>query len=36
MVSMMYVRWRTYVNNVVMKLVKHGSFFNEPTCIKGI
>ena len=36
MVCMSYIRWRTYVNKVVMNLVKHGCLLNEPTCIKGI
>ena len=36
MVSLLYVRWRTYVNKVVMNLVNHGCLWNEPTCIKEI
>ena len=36
MVCMMYIRWRTYVNKVVMNFVKHGCLLNEPMCIKGI
>ena len=36
MVGMLYARWRTYVNKVVMNFVKHGCLLNEPTCIKGI
>ena len=36
MVSMLYIRWRTYVNKVVMNFVKDGSLLNEPMCINGI
>ena len=36
LVGMLYVRWITYVNKVVMNFVKHCCLLNEPTCIKGI
>ena len=35
-VSMLYIRWRTQNNMVVMNFVKHGCLLNESTCKKGI
>ena len=36
MVCMLYIRWRTYVNKVVLNFVKHGCLLNEPMWIKEI
>ena len=36
MVSMLCIRWRTYVKEVELNLVKHGCLLNEPTYIKEI
>ena len=36
MVRMLFVRWRTYVNEAAMNLARYGCLLNEPTCINGI
>ena len=36
MVSMLYIRWRTYVNKVAMYIVKQSCLLNESTCIENL